>query len=596
MILTSLYAKSIFKDHIFPCFQDKSPKIKKGQSWLNFKATAKDLEEMALVGFRCGLISRVIVIDIDTYKEIFMKSEESKRFRFYMRKHCSFWQKTQSGGEQYFFLIPEGRVIKSKNAFLPGIDIKAEGGYVCLYNNGPIHPDSNISNYEEFLNLLTPIQDLSSFAPAKKDTSSKSKPLYKEGSRNDAFNRDVFIANKYEDSKRLAESMWWAAKSGLSKEEALNTLYHKFKNFYSTEKDEETKEKLKNVENPASTKKFDIKEVRYISRLGFPANALSIFAALPMVGKTNIILKALVENYLIGDKRPFLYYTKENSISNVIVPRILEYGGSNNEKNNPMHIIDPLRFDDLKKYKEPESIPAKIVQPYLLKAASTGIYSALVLDPGSLFIADEDNKSFEKGLIPFLTALHPTTALICTAQLLKEIKGKELIHQVRGATDYTGMARKVYYVRKCKEENQRICVLLKDSYTGNPQIGFLCTKKSVNSDLNIAEIEGSSMEILADYGKPFSETGTSMGSASKKSEMNEKIEKIKNKYKSLLLKNDFILSVDFLKWIKDEFKVKERQTYNLFAKSGFISEKDILKRTKQYIVQTIKWEKQETPF
>ena len=575
MLFTSLYAKSIFKDHIFPCYQDKSPKLKKGQSWLDIKLTLDEINEITLAGLRCGIYSRLVVVDIDTYKEVFMKSQKAKAFRFYIRKHCHFWQKTQSGGEQYFFLMPEGVIIKSRNNFLPGVDIKGEGGYVCLYNNGPLNPASKIDSYEDFLSMLTPLSDLSSFVQDKK-LSKKSE--YVEGSRNDAFNRDVFIANKYEDAKRLLYASYKAAKSGLTEDEALTTLYHKFKNFYSSRGDSSDSD-VKNPDIPEKKKKNKLpilggqnmtKKVNYISRVKFPAGAMSIVSGVAGKGKTNFLLKVLVENALIGDRRPFLIFTQENSISNVVQPRVIEYGGTN-DKNNPLHFLRPELFPDFQKYKDPESIPARKAQPYLLQYAATGIYSAVVLDPASLFMEDENNKAFEIGILPFLQNLHPTTALIVTAQIMKDIKGKELLHHVRGPTDFTGMARKVFYLREGKETTQRIVVVLKDSYIGNSEVGYLLEKETPESNMSITEVEGSYNELLNEYGKPLTHEAQNKESKTSSTNWEQRKEEILEFYSEHLQNNNFLYATDLQRWLIKKYGVKPRQTANIIKKAGFIS-------------------------
>ena len=586
MILTSLYAKSIFKDHIFPCYQDKSPKLKKGQSWKDVKFTLQEIEEIALAGLRCGIYSRLVVVDIDTYKEVFMKSEKSKAFRFYIRKHCHFWQKTQSGGEQYFFLMPEGVIIKSRNNFLPGVDIKAEGGYVCIYNNGPLSPEAKVSSYEEFLSLLTPLSDLSSFSP-KQDESKKSKSNYVEGNRNTAFNRDVYIANKYEDVKRLVAAIYHAKKSDLPKDEVLTTLYHKFKNFYSSGGggDDDRSPKTKDTKGlPKLGRLLMTQKVNYISKARFPGGAMSIIAGLPGKGKTNFVLKVLTMNKLRGDGRPFLFYTQENSISNVVMPRVIEYGGENNE-NNPMHIISPDQFPEFEKYKSAEGIPARLVAPWLQQYAATGLYSAVVLDPGSLFMKDDENKSFEKGVLPFLNALHPTTSLIVTAQILKDIKGKELLHHVRGPTDFTGMARKVFYLREGKEDTQRIVVVLKDSYTGNSDTGFLLEKETATSDMEIKEVYGSYNELLDQYGKPLVSHNQNKESIQDQNKTDLQISEILTHYSETLQGKDFIYSTDMLNWIMKEFSVKLSRATKLLKKSGLISVRQTRDKNAKYIIR-----------
>ena len=67
-------------------------------------------------------------------------------------------QKTQSGGEHYFFKQPEGWPIKNKFPF-PGVEVKGKGGYCCMYE--AFFP-KGISTYEEFHAQL-PVFDFSDF-------------------------------------------------------------------------------------------------------------------------------------------------------------------------------------------------------------------------------------------------------------------------------------------------------------------------------------------------------------------------------------------------------------------------------------------------
>ena len=120
---------------VFPCNPDKTPLTKNG-----FHDASTDPEKIgawwtanphALIGMPTGEPSGLWVLDIDSYKpgvseafaKIILENGELPKTKT---------QQTQHGGTHYFFKY-RGK-IKSRNGYLAkGIDVKAEGGYVCLY-------------------------------------------------------------------------------------------------------------------------------------------------------------------------------------------------------------------------------------------------------------------------------------------------------------------------------------------------------------------------------------------------------------------------------------------------------------------------------
>lgn len=140
---------------IFPTAQTKVPAIPKGTSWKKWEG---DEEEITLAGLDLSKAD-MVVADFDTYKPEFKASREAKAFFEEVRKRCMFCQQTQSGGTHYFFRQPEGRKIKNSAPF-PGVEIKAGGGYVCLYEEVQISHE--LSTFKQFHSCL-PVFDFTDF-------------------------------------------------------------------------------------------------------------------------------------------------------------------------------------------------------------------------------------------------------------------------------------------------------------------------------------------------------------------------------------------------------------------------------------------------
>ncbi|MBF0593880.1 MAG: bifunctional DNA primase/polymerase [Candidatus Omnitrophica bacterium] len=80
-----------------------------------------------------GAISGIFVLDVDDkngYQGSVSLEELEKKFKAIPK---TVRQITPSGGRHYFFKYPENRIIRSSVSLLgPGLDIRAEGGYVVL--------------------------------------------------------------------------------------------------------------------------------------------------------------------------------------------------------------------------------------------------------------------------------------------------------------------------------------------------------------------------------------------------------------------------------------------------------------------------------
>ena len=90
------------------------------------------------VGIRTGEISNLVVVDIDCHEggangheSIGVLAKRGFLLPMGNAKHGTAMVSTPSGGLHLYYTIPEGVILKnSSNEVAPGIDIRAEGGYV----------------------------------------------------------------------------------------------------------------------------------------------------------------------------------------------------------------------------------------------------------------------------------------------------------------------------------------------------------------------------------------------------------------------------------------------------------------------------------
>lgn len=120
---------------VFPCTADKRPLTCHG-----FQDASADPEQVgawwgewphALIGIPTGQRTRLLVLDIDRKNgKDGYKSLQALGFLLPdTRTH-----RTMSGGEHRLFLLPEGASIKSSvNKLGPGLDIRADGGYIIWW-------------------------------------------------------------------------------------------------------------------------------------------------------------------------------------------------------------------------------------------------------------------------------------------------------------------------------------------------------------------------------------------------------------------------------------------------------------------------------
>jgi putative DNA primase/helicase len=125
---------------VFPC----DPSTKRPLTPHGFKDASSNDEDHkkwftkypnAMIGLPTGQLTSLFVIDLDKKPEkgIDGANELEKLEVKHGRLPKTATQKTPSGGRHLFFKMPPGRHIKSTtNTLGPGIDIRADGGYVVI--------------------------------------------------------------------------------------------------------------------------------------------------------------------------------------------------------------------------------------------------------------------------------------------------------------------------------------------------------------------------------------------------------------------------------------------------------------------------------
>ena len=230
--------------------------------------------------------------------------------------------------------------------------------------------------------------------------------------------------------------------------------------------------------------------VNHIGHLNWVGGKLNIISALPGCGKSTLTIKTLVDVWR-DTGRPFGYFGKENDYRNLLYPFVHSMGGD---------IEKTMRYPVVRsKERDPSLVTAKEAYNIILGAGSTGELSAIFIDHIGLFIEDEiKNKGYERVILPMLENLHNDTALVVTSHLTKNTVGRDLIHHIRGGSELVGLAKYILYIRKA-QENKRIVVKLKDSYSGVTDDGWLVHMPS-KKEMVIKDVFGSCDGLLKKYG------------------------------------------------------------------------------------------------
>lgn len=124
---------------VFPCKPDKAPYTRSG-----FKDASKDEEQIkswwvrwpdAMIGVATGTVSGIWVLDVDIAKkegDIPGADSLAELIRERGPLPRTLREKTPSGGEHYYFRMPVTGGVRNRAKFLPGLDVRAEGGYIII--------------------------------------------------------------------------------------------------------------------------------------------------------------------------------------------------------------------------------------------------------------------------------------------------------------------------------------------------------------------------------------------------------------------------------------------------------------------------------
>lgn len=505
-------AKELFKAFLFPCRDDKSPALKKGESWEKDNPEKKPVvrsTDKPLCGLDCAEAG-LVVVDIDTYKPEFKQSKPAQAFFAQCLKKSQFRYKTPRGGWHFFF---KGR-IKSRAPF-PGVEIKSVGGYVCMY----AHP-AELAGYETWEDFY---HDLPKWTFTEWGEKQSKHREFGPGKNNRAIPQRAGKAGANQSAKQAIKDLWEMFKKNQGRKE-FNFIKHGEDYLKNYEKSFFIKTPPENLNSSKPAGEITEKKKKQIIQWvtapkiqntakwllpGFiPFGAYSVWAGPTGKGRTTTLVNILTLNALgkklpgtdqKGDKRPFLYHGPENALS-IIQKRVKDTGGVLSRD------IEFLQMTDKSGKKLPEmQIPQNSLSPAFLEAIFSRKFSAVVCDPMYLLLKDQ-NKGSAGVLMPLVQACLQTkdTAFIGVCHLKKAISDQEVIHHIRGDSDIVTLSRAVVYMREGKEKTKRVIVPLKNSLTGDLDTGFVTTMADNDSPLSFQHYTDNNFAILKEHAKPFS--------------------------------------------------------------------------------------------
>lgn len=121
---------------VIPVGGDKRPRIRSWKPYQTRLPTEDEIQEWyrqwpdAGVAIVTGKVSGLVVLDVDPRNggDESLKQLEAAGKLTLLASIVSV--RTQSGGMHYYFEYPKGGVMKTRPGFLPGLDLKSDGGYV----------------------------------------------------------------------------------------------------------------------------------------------------------------------------------------------------------------------------------------------------------------------------------------------------------------------------------------------------------------------------------------------------------------------------------------------------------------------------------
>lgn len=118
---------------LIPVNKDKTPAISGWKKYQNERASVEQIKEWFgnsdfNIAAVTGDISKIAVVDLDLDKQT--KQFSNAGIDLMEQLPGTGRSITGSGGKQYFYKVTKR--VTSSNRILPGVDVKAEGGYVVL--------------------------------------------------------------------------------------------------------------------------------------------------------------------------------------------------------------------------------------------------------------------------------------------------------------------------------------------------------------------------------------------------------------------------------------------------------------------------------
>ena len=150
--------REILSPELFPVGEDKNPAIPKGTTW-KFDTDEPEKRVIRITENYRGLVGvnlrgiLAIVYDIDPYNPDFKASPEAQEAAERIKKATSFIYRTKNGGWHCWFRQGHGEPVRCGKPW-PGIDRKADGGYVVCWNFEDFRALGDFETMAEFYKAL----------------------------------------------------------------------------------------------------------------------------------------------------------------------------------------------------------------------------------------------------------------------------------------------------------------------------------------------------------------------------------------------------------------------------------------------------------
>ena len=468
---------------VFPCMVDKRPYIKEWQRHPGL--TVREIEAWCkknprtLWGIHCN--QGFWVVDVDTYNPKFGENPSSQEFLLILKEAVKVRQRTLNNGF-HFFLLGKNR---SKNNFMPGVDIKGTGGYVILYHD-PVDftlglPKSK-EEFEKLLhnNIIYPTTNHTRFS--KEKYSEQGIGFDEEGIRNTRLFQRLLDAIKTGDRIAWDKAIAIARKSGLDDDEINRTIQSAIKIAGNPpKKNTEPDTSQNNVvsitkDNPLfhpTAKHPYIKMAKpcKIDNTGFAYPEFFPFGTISFVygdgdtGKSTLMAIISHRNFYklplwdgskyLGDGRKALYLCFERPAKDIF-GKLYAAGGNGSE----IDIVD--KFINSDGTEERLNLRKSLHKEILYKKIKDGDYAFVIFDSVSAILTGNmnDREHVEDVFFDLLDRFeHKRTAFICISHIKKDLRGLAAGGGMLGSVAQKNIAVSVCrLIKKIGEERKSILI------------------------------------------------------------------------------------------------------------------------------------------